>query len=60
MDMFQLKLGLKFVPPLHSWGFFGPCPLDMGIFISLSQVYVPNITLEIDGIIGININFGHL
>ena len=58
--MSPLKMGLNFVPPLHLWGFFGPCPLDMGVFHSISQVSVPNITLEIDGIIGININFGHL
>ena len=58
--MFPLKMGLKSVPPLHLRGFFGPCSLDMGLFQSFSKVYVPNITLEIDGLIGINVNFGHL
>ena len=39
------------------------CPstqFDMGLFPSLSQVYVPNSTLGIDGLMGINVNFGHL
>ena len=30
--MFPLKLGLKFVPPLHLGDFFGHCPLNMGLF----------------------------
>ena len=58
--MFPLKMGLKFVPPLHLGVFFGPCPLDMGLCQSFSQVYVPNILLEVEGLIGINVNFGHL
>ena len=58
--MFLLKMGLKFFLPLQLGDFFGPCPLDMGLFQSLSQVCAPNITLKIDGLIGINVNFGHL
>ena len=58
--MFPLKMGLKFVPPLHVGAFFGHCLLDMGHFQSLPQVYVPNVTLETDGLISINVNFGHL
>ena len=48
------------VPPLHFEGLFRPCPIDMGLFQSLSKVYIPHITLEIDGLIGSNVNFGHL
>ena len=40
---------ISFVPPLHLGGLSRPCPLDMALVQSLSKVYIPNITLEIDG-----------
>ena len=52
--------GFHICPSLHLGGFFGPCPLDMGLFQTLSYMYVPSIILEIDGIISINVNFGNL
>ena len=58
VDKFPLKMGLKFVPSLNLGGFFGP--LDMGLFQSFALVCVTNITLEIDGLNVINVNFGHL
>ena len=40
--------------------FFGHCPLNIGLFQSLPWVYAPNVTLETDGLISINVNFGPL
>ena len=58
--MCLLKMSLKCVPPLHLGFFFGHYPLNMGLFQSLPRVYAPNVTLETDGLISINVNFGLL
>ena len=52
--------GSQICPSTLYGRFFGPCPLDMGLSnpsFSLRCMYVPNITLEIDGLISINLNF---
>ena len=57
--MFPLKMGLKFVPLLYILGISLDTVHSIWVF-SNPLLYVPNVTLETDGFISINVNVGHL